>query len=111
MTNSALDLLKNKCAEGTIPQNTEYDILLQHNDPNLLTSKINGNIHRRKPDNIFTTLETARTLHGNENAPWSRITALYATVSPTKHGTGRANMDWGDALCSVEHKRTSGTST
>jgi hypothetical protein len=111
MTNSALDLLKNERVEGTIARNTEYDILLQHNDPNLFTSKINGNIHRRKPDNIFITLETAQKLHGDENASWSRITALYAAVSPTKHGTGRANLDWGDALCSVEHKRTSGSIT
>ena len=33
MTNSALDLLKNKHVQGTIAHNTEWDILLQHNDP------------------------------------------------------------------------------
>lgn len=111
MTNSALDLLKNEHVEGTFVHNTEYDILLQHNDPNLLTHKINGNVHRRKPDNIFVTLETAQKLHGNENASWSDITAIHATVSPTKHGKHHAKLDWGDALCSVEHKRTSGTIT
>ena len=36
MTNWALDLLKNEHVEGTIARNTEYDILLQHNDTNLL---------------------------------------------------------------------------
>jgi hypothetical protein len=110
MTNSALDLLKNELVEGTIARNTEYDIL-QHNDPNLLVYKINGSEHRRKPDNIFVTLETAQKLHGDEHASWSDITAIYATESPTKHEKGCANLDWGDALCSVEHKRTSGTIT
>ena len=110
MTNSALDLLKNEHVEGTILRNTEYDILLQHSDPSLLTYEINGKVHRGKPDNIFVTLETAQKLHGDENASWSDITANYATKSPTKHGKG-ADLDWGDALCSVEHKRTSGTIT
>ena len=59
MTNWALDLLKNEHVEGMIARNTEYDILLQHDDPNLLLYKINGQMHRRKPDNIFVTLETA----------------------------------------------------
>jgi len=111
MTNSALDLLKNEHVEGTIARNVEYDILLQHNDPNLLMYKINGNMLRRKPDNIFVTLETAQKLHSAENASWSDITAIRATKSTTKHGKGRANLDWGDALCSIEHKRTSGTIT
>jgi len=44
MTNSALDLLKNEHVEGTIARNTEYDIL-QHNDPNLLTYRINGTVY------------------------------------------------------------------
>ena len=107
MTNSALDLLKNVCVEGTITRNIAYDILLQHNDPNLLTYQLNGNVHSRKPDNIFVTLETAQILHNNKNASWSHITANYATESPTKHGRPRPTLDWGDALCSVEHKRTS----
>jgi len=113
MTNSALDLLKNEHVEGTIPRNTEYDILLQHNDPNLLTYQINSNVHQRKPDNIFVTLETAQKLHGDENASWSDITANHATKSLTENGTRqhRATLDWGDALCSVKHKRTSGTIT
>src|SRR5882757_6411491 len=111
MTNSALDLLKNECVEGTIARNTEYDILVQHNDPNLLTQRVNGNVHKRKPDNVFITLETARKLHSKEEASWSDITAIHATQSPTQHGKHCPNLDWGDALCSVEHKRTSGTIT
>ena len=109
MTNSALDLLKNEYVEGTIARNTEYDILVQHNDPNLLMYEINGNMLRRKPDNVFVTRETAQKLHNIENVSWSDITAIYATESPTQHGKHRPHLDWGDALCSVEHKRTSGT--
>src|SRR5258706_3793782 len=110
MTNSALDLLKNEHVEGTIARNTNYDLRIQH-DPNLIVYQMNGNVHRRKRDNIFITLETARKLHGDEDASWSDITAIYAKESPTKQGTSRAKLDWGDALCSVEHKRTSGTLT
>src|SRR5258706_14679123 len=94
MTNSALDLLKNEYLEGTIARNTEYDILVQHNDPNLLMYEINGNMLKRKPDNIFVTLETAKKLHGTENASWSDITTIYATESPTQHGKHRPNLDW-----------------
>lgn len=111
MTNLALDLLKNEVVEGTIARNAEYDILLQHNDPNLLVNKVNGNVYKRRPDNIFVTLETAKKLHGEEKASWSYITAKYATKSRTQHGKHHAILDWGDALCSVEHKRTSSSIT
>ena len=103
MTNTGLDLLKNVEVEGTIPRNSEYDILLQHNDPSLLYSKFNNEIQRRKPDNIFVTLNTARMLHKVPNASWTDAVTKYASLSPTE-----MRLDWGDALCSVEHKREAG---
>ena len=106
MTNTVLDLLKNVEVEGTISRNSEYDILLQHNDPSLLYYKFNSEIQRRKPDNIFVTLNTARMLHKDPNASWTDIVMKYAGLSPTEKGKPR--LDWGDALCSVEHKREGG---
>jgi hypothetical protein len=105
MTNTALDLLKNVEVDGTIARNSEYDILLQHNDPSLLYYKFNKKIQRRKPDNIFITLNTARILHNVENASWTTIVTKYAYRSQEKTCP---RLDWGDALCSVEHKREKG---
>lgn len=105
MTNKALDILKDVDVDGTVARNAEYDILLQHNDPSLLYYKLNSKIQRRKPDSIFITLKTARILHEATDASWTSIVTRYATVSPTKE----KRLDWGDALCSIEHKRGSGT--
>ena len=108
MTNTGLDLLKNVEVEGTIPRNSEYDILLQHNDPSLLVYKYNKETHRRKPDNIFVTLDTARMLHKVPTASWTDVVTKYAGLSPTNAGKSHPRLDWGDALCSVEHKREAG---
>ena len=104
MTNTALHFLKSLSVEGTNDINATYDILLQHNDPTLLYYKYNNSVHRRKPDNIFVTLETARALHNKQTATWEDIVTNYATT--THKGLPFRRLDWGDALCSVEHKRT-----
>jgi hypothetical protein len=105
MTNTALDLFKDVEVDGTIARNSEYDILLQRNDPSLLYYKFNKETHRRKPDNIFITLNTARVLHNVDNASWTDIVTEYANLSQEKTCP---RLDWGDALCSVEHKRENG---
>jgi hypothetical protein len=104
-TNTALDLLKNVEVDGMIARNSEYDILLQHNDPSLLYCKFNSEIQRRNPDNIFITLKAARVLHMDTNASWTDIVTKHTSLSQKKTCP---HMDWGDALCSVEHKQVNG---
>ena len=108
LTNAALDLLKTAQVEGTIPHNATYDILLWHNNPSLLYYKFNSEIHRRKPDNIFVTLHTAQVLHNDRTATWEDIVTKYANAAQQKADKGQRcpRLDWGDALCSIEHKRT-----
>ena len=109
MTNTALNLLKGVQVEGTTPRNATYDILLQHNDPSLLFYKFNNSeIHRRNPDNIFVTLHTARILHDDPTATWTDIVTKYASTAQRKADKRQpcTRLDWGDVLCSIEHKRT-----
>jgi|SRR5258706_13047819 len=100
MTNTALGFLKTLEVEGTTPYDATHDILLHQNDPNLLSYSYNKGVHRRKPDNIFVSLDTARALHNKRKVTsWDDIVTKYAKKA-------REGLDWGDALCSIEHKRT-----
>jgi hypothetical protein len=106
MTNTALSLLRNEIVDEVRECNKEIDLILQHNDPNLLHYKHNLQESIRKPDSIFMATSTACALHELPpktewtDAEWIKFAKENATSKP-KAGA----LNWGADLSSVEYKR------
>lgn len=109
MTNTALSLLRNEIVDEVREYNKEIDIILQHNEPNLLRYKHNSQESSRKPDSIFMTASTARALHNVSpeaewtDAEWIEFAKKWATAMPER--SREKTLNWGDALSSVEYRR------
>ena len=106
MTNTALSLLRNEIVDEVREYNKEIDLILQHNDPNVLHYKHNLQDSIRKPDSIFMATSTACALHELPpktewtDAEWIKFAKKHATSKP-KAGV----LNWGGNLSSVEYKR------
>ncbi|KAG8842572.1 hypothetical protein FRC20_004338 [Serendipita sp. 405] len=110
MTNTALELLRDKELPETRGYDTEIDIILQHNDPNILRYAHNDQTLNRKPDSIFMPISTARMLHGcKDDTKWTDVAENHANKSPkkTREDANPWELNWGDAFSSVEYKRKS----
>ncbi|KAG8858349.1 hypothetical protein FRB91_009934 [Serendipita sp. 411] len=114
MTNTALSLLRNEMMDGVREYDKEINLILQHNDSNLLYYKHNSQESSRKPDSIFVTTSTACALHGAPqqaewtDGEWTNFAKQYATKRPNssqKPADEAISLDWGDALSSVQYKR------
>lgn len=119
LTNTALQLLKDKTVDGLRERNTEDDIIMQRNDPSYLDYYHNGAVAVRKPDIAFLKLKRAQALHGvREN--WDIIAEKRASVKPLSRderskqehidqgleGAGLPYFDWSDILFFSEQKHT-----
>jgi hypothetical protein len=109
MTNTALSLLRNEIVDDVREYDKDIDLILQHNDPNLLRYKHNSQESSRKPDSIFMTTSTARALHDVPpeaewtDAEWIEFAKKCATLPPKR--SREEPLNWGSALSSVEYKR------
>ena len=107
MTNTALSLLRNEIVDEVREYDKDIDLILQHNDPNLLHYRHNYQESSRKPDSIFMATSTARALHDvppeaeRTDAEWIEFAKKWAT----KMAEGKT-LNWGDTLASVEYKRS-----
>jgi hypothetical protein len=106
MTNTALSLLRNERVDDVREYDKEINLILQHNDPNLLHYKHNSQESGRKPDSIFMATSTACALHNVPpedkwtDAEWIEFAKERATSMPKGE-----SLNWGDAFSSTEYKR------
>lgn len=108
MTNTALRMLRGIHVGGARSCDREIDLILQHNDPNILEYHHNDNVTVRKPDSIFMALSTARHIHGlGSETSWEAVANSNALNAPKSNKNHNPRLDWGDALASIEYKRAS----
>ncbi|KAG8751043.1 hypothetical protein FRC14_008182, partial [Serendipita sp. 396] len=112
LTNTALDLLRDRKLPGVRTYDTDINLILQHNDPSLLEYKHNHTTSNRNANSIFVPFRAALAIHGlPTNTEWRAVAEETTLIAATdknqkKAPGGTIELDWGDALSSLEYKRS-----